>query len=176
MANRWGNNEKSDRIYLFIYLFLCSKITADGDCSHEIKRCLFLGKKVMTNLDSIIKSRDITLPTNVHLVKAMVFPAVMYGWESWTIKKAECQRIDAFELWCWRRLLRVLWTARRSNQSILKEISPGISLEGMMLKLKLQYFGHLMQRTDSLENTLMLGKIEGRRRRGRQRMRWLDGT
>ena len=175
MANRWGKNEKSDRIYLFIYLFLYSKITADGDCSHEIKRCLFLGKKVMTNLDSIIKSRDITLPTKVHLVKAMVFPVVMYGWESWTIKKAECQRIDAFELWCWRRLLRVLWTARRSNQSILKEISPGCLLEGLMLKLKLQYYGRLMWTADSLEKTLILGKAEGRRKRGRQRMRWLDG-
>ena len=129
----------------------------------------------MTNLDSILESRDITLPTNVHLVKALVFPVVMYGCQSWTVKKAECQRIDAFELWCWRRLLRVPWTARRSNQSILKEISPGISLEGLMLKLKLQYFGHLMQRVDSLEKTLMLGGIEGRRRRGRQRMRWLDG-
>ena len=129
----------------------------------------------MTNLDSILKSRDITLPTKVHLVKAMVFPVIMYGYENWTIKKAECQRIDAFELWCWRRLLRVPWTARRTNQSILKEISPGCSLEGLMLKLKLQYFGHLMQRTDSLEKTLMLGMIEGRRRRGRQRMRWLDG-
>ena len=143
-----------------------SKITADGDCSHEIKRCLLLGRKVMTNLDSILKSRDITLPTKVHLVKAMVFPVVVYGCESWTVKKAECQRIDAFELWCWRRLLRVPWTARRSNQSILKEVSPGISLEGMMLKLKLQYFGHLMRRMDSFEKTLMLGKIEGRRRRG----------
>ena len=152
-----------------------SKITADGDCSHEIKRRLLLGRKVMTNLDSILKSRDITLPTKVCLVKAMVFPVVMHGCESWTIKKAECQRIDAFELWCWRRLLRVLWTVRRSNQSILKEISPGISLEGMMLKLKLQYFGHLMQRVDSLEKTLMLGGIGGRRRRGRHRMRWLDG-
>ena len=138
------------------------------------KRRLLLGRKVMTNLDSILKSRDITLPTKVHLVKAMVSPVVMYGRESWTIKKAECQRIDAFELWCWRRLLRVPWTARRSNQSILKEISPGCSLEGLMLKLNLQYFGHLMQRADSLEKTLMLGKIEGRRRRGRQRMRWLD--
>ena len=152
-----------------------SKITADGDCSHEIKRRLLLGIKVMTNLDSILKSRDITLPTRVRLVKAMVFPVVMYGCESWTIKKAEHQRIDAFELWCWRRLLRVPWTARRSNQSILKEISPGCSLEGLMLKLKLQYVGHLMQTADSLEKTLMLGKIEGRRRRGRQRMRWLDG-
>ena len=151
------------------------KITADGDCSHEIKRRLLLGRKVMTNLDSILKSRDITLLTKVHLVKAMVFPVVMYGCESWTMKKAEHQRIDAFELWCWRRLLRVPWTARRSNQSFLKEISPGISLEGMMLKLKLQYFGHLMQRVDSLEKTLMLGRIGVRRRRGRQRMRWLDG-
>ena len=153
----------------------CSKITADGDCSHEIKRHLLLGKKVMTNLDSIFKSRDIALPTKVHLVKAMVFPVVMYGCESWTVKKAERRRIDAFELWCWRRLLRVPWTARRSNQYILKEISPGISLEGMMLKLKLQYFGHLMQRFDSLEKTLMLGGIGGRRRRGRPRMRRLDG-
>ena len=141
-------------------IFGGSKITADGDCSHEIKRCLLLGRKVMTNLDSILKSRDITLPTKVHLVKAMVFPVVMYGCESWTVKKAECQRIDAFEMWCWRRLLRVPWTRRRSNQSILKEISPGISLEGMMLKLKLQYFGHLVQRVDSLEKTLMLGGIE----------------
>ena len=157
------------------FIFLGSKITADGDCSHEIKRRLLLGRKVMTNLDSIFKSRDITLPTKVRLVKAMVFPVVMYGCESWTIKKAECRRIDAFELWCWRRLLRVPWTARRSNQSILKEISPGISLEGMMLKLKLQYFGHLMRRVDSLEKTLMLGGIVGRRRRGQQRMRWLDG-
>ena len=152
-----------------------SKITADGDCSHEIQRRLLLGRKVMTNLDSILKSRDMTLSTKVHLVKAMVFPAAMYGCESWTIKKAECQRIDAFELWCWRRLLRVPCTARRSNQSILKEISPGCSLEGLMLKLKLQYFGHLIQRADSFEKTLMLGKIEGRRRRGQQRMRWLDG-
>ena len=143
-----------------------SKINADGDCSHEIKRRLLLGRKVMTNLDSIVKSRDITLPTKVHLVKAMVFPVVMYGCESWTVKKAECRRINAFELWCWRRLLRVPWTARRSNQSILKEINPGISLEGMMLKLKLQYFGHLMRRVDSLEKTLMLGGIGGRRRRG----------
>ena len=152
-----------------------SKITADGDFSHEIKRCLLLGRKVMTNLDSIFKTRDVTLPTKVCLVKAMVFPVVMYRYESWTIKKAECQRIDAFELWCWRRLLRVPWTTRRSNQSILKEISPECSLEGLMLKLKLQYFGHLMRRADSFEKTLMLGKIEGRRRRGRQRMRWLDG-
>ena len=148
---------------------------ADGDCSHEIKRRLLLGRKVMTNLDSIFKSRDITLPTKVHLAKAMVFPVVVYGCESWTVKKAKCRRIDAFELWCWRRLLRVPWTARRSNQSILKEISPGISLEGMMLKLKLQYFGHLIWRVDSLEKTLMLGGIEGRRKRGWQRMRWLDG-
>ena len=152
-----------------------SKITADGDCSHEIKRRLLLGRKVMTNLDRIFKSRDITLPTKVCLVKAMVFPVVMYGCESWTIKKAKHQRIDAFELWCWRRLLRVPWTARRSNQFILKEISPGCSLEGLMLKLKLQYFGHLIRRVDSLEKTVMLGGIGGRRRRGRQRMRWLDG-
>ena len=165
MANRWG---KSDR------LFLGPQITADGDCSHEIKRCLLLGRKAMTNLDSILKSRDITLPTKVHLVKAMVFPVVMHGWESWTIKKAECWRSDAIELWCWRRLLRVPWTARRSNQSILKEIIPEYSLEGLILKLKLQKFGHLMRRTDSFEKTLMLGKIEGGRRRGHQRMRWLD--
>jgi len=157
------------------FIFLGSQITADGDCSHEIKRCLLLGRKVMTNLDSIFKSRDITLPTKVHLIKAMVFPVVMYGCESWTMKKAECQRIDAFELWCWRRLLRALWTARRSNLSILKEMSPEYSLKGLMLKLKYQYFGHLMWRTDSFEKTLMLGKIEGRRRRGWQRMRWLDG-
>ena len=157
------------------FIFLGSKITADSDCSHEIKRCLLLGRKAMTNLDSILKSRDITLPTKVHLVKALVFPVVMYGCERWTIKKAERRRIDSFELWCWRRLLRLPWTARRSNQSILKEISPEYSLEGLMLKLKLQYFGHLMQRTDSFEMILMLGKIEGRRRRGRQRMRWLDG-
>ena len=147
-------------------IFLGSKITADGDCSHKIKRCLLLGRQVMTNLDSIFKSRDITSSTKVHLVKAMAFPVVMYGCESWTIKKAECRRIDAFELWCWRRLLRVPWTARTSNQSILKEISPGCSLDELMLKLKLQYFGHLMQRADSLEKTLMLGKIEGRRRGG----------
>ena len=152
-----------------------SKITVDCDCSHEIKRHLLLGREVMTNLDSMLKSRDITLSTRVHLVKAMVFPVVMYGCESWTIKKAECWRIDAFELWCWRRLLRVLWTARRSNQSIPEEISPGCSLEGLMLKLKLQYSGHQMQRADSLEKTLMLWKIDGRRRRGWQRMRWLDG-
>ena len=144
------------------FIFLGSKITVDGDCSHEIKRRLLLGRKVMTNLDNILKSRDITLPTKVCLVKAMVFPVVMHGCESWTVKKAEYRRIDAFELWCWRRLLRVPWTARRSNQSILKEISPGCSLEGLMLKLKLQYFVYLMQRTDSLEKTLMLGKIEGR--------------
>ena len=151
------------------FIFGGSKITADGGCSHEIKRRLLLGKKVMTNLDSILESRYITLSTKVHLVKAMVFPVVTYGCESWTVKKAKCRRIDAFELWCWRRLLRVPWTARRSNQSILKEISPGCSLEGMML------FGHLMRRVDSLEKTLMLGGIGGRRKRGRQRMRWLDG-
>ena len=151
-----------------------SKITADGDCSHDIKRRLLLGRKVKTNLDSIFKSRDITLPTKVRLVKAMVFPVVMYGCESWTVKKAECRRIDAFELWCWRRLLRVPCTARRAEQSILKENNPGISLEGMMLKLKLQYFGRFMRRVDSLEKTLMLGGIRGRRRRGRPRMRWLD--
>ena len=170
MANRWGTVE-----IVRDFIFLGSKITTDGDCSHEIKRLLLPGRKVMTNLDSIFKRRDITLPTKVHLVKAMVFPVVMYECESWTVKKAERRRIDAFELWCWRRLLRVPWTARRSNQSILKEINPGISLEGMMLKLKLQYFGHLMRRVDSLEKTLMLGGIGGRRRRGRQRMRWLDG-
>ena len=158
------------------FIFLGSKITTDGDCSHEIKRHLLLGRKVMTNLDSIFKSRDITLPTKVHLVKAMVFPVVMYACESWTVKKAERRRIDAFELWCWRGLLRVPWTARRSNESILKEISPGCSLGGMMLKLKLQYFGHLMRRVDSLERTLMLGGIGGRRRRGQRRMRWLDGV
>ena len=156
------------------FIFLGSKITADGDCSHEIKRRLLLGRKVMINLDTIFKSRDITLPTKVRLVKAMAFPVVMYGCESWTMKKAEHWRIDAFELWCWRRLLRVPWTARRSNQSILK-ISPGCSLEGLMLRLKLQYFGYLMRRVDSFEKTLMLGGIGGRRRRGRQRMRWLDG-
>ena len=157
------------------FIFLGSKITADGDCSHEIKRRLLLGRKVMTNLDSTLKSREITLPTKVHLVKAMAFPVVLCRCESWTIKKAEHQRIDTFELWCWRRLLRVPWTAKRPNQSILKEISPGCSLEGMILKLKLQYFGHLMQRVDSLEKNLMLGGIGGRRRRRRQRMRWLDG-
>ena len=155
-------------------IFLGSKITADGDCSHEIKRHLLLRRKIKINLDSILKSRGISLPTKVHLVKVMVCPVVMYGCESWTVKKAECRRIDAFERWCWRRLLRVPWTERRSNQSILKEISPGCSLEGLLLKLKLQYFGHLMGRADSLEKTLMLGKIEGRRRRGRQRMRWLE--
>ena len=156
------------------FIFGGSKITADVNCSHEIKRHLLLGRKVITNLDSII-SRDVTLPTKVQLVKAMVFPVVMYGCESWTVKKANRRRTDAFELWCWRRLLRVPWTARRSNQYILEGISPGCSLGGLMLKLKLQYFGHLMQRANSLEKTLMLGKIEGRRRRGRQRRRWLDG-
>ena len=168
MGNSWGNTGNSVRPY-----FLGLQNHCYGDCSHEIKRNLLLGRKVMTNLDNIFKSRDITLPTKVYLVKAMVFPVVMYGCESWTVKKAEPRRIDAFELWCWRRLLRVPWTARRSNQSILKEISPGYSLEGLMLKLKLQYFGHLMRRVESLEKTLMLGKTEGRRRRGRQ-MRWLD--
>ena len=157
------------------FIFLGSKITADADCSHEIKRRLLLGRKDITNLDSILKSRDITLPTKVRLVKAMVFPVVRYGYEIWTVKKAERQRIDTFELWCWRRLLRFPWSARRSNQSILKEISPGCSLEGMMLKLKLRYFGHLMGRADSLEKTLILGGIGGRRRRRRQRMRWLNG-
>ena len=161
MVKRWGKSGNSVRLYLF-----GSKITADGDCSHEIKRHLLLGRKVMTNLDSIFKSRDITLPKKVPLVKAMVFPVAVYGCESWTVKKAECRRIDAFELWCWRRLLRVPWTARRSNESILKVISPGISLEGMMLKLKLQYFGQLMRIVDSLEKTLMLGGIGGRSRRG----------
>ena len=165
MANRWGNNGNS--------IFLGSKITADGDCSQEIKRYLLLGRKAVTNLDSILKSREITLPAKVYVVKAMVFPVVMYGCESWTIKKAECQRIDAFELWCWRRLLGVPWTARRSNQPILKELNPEYSLEGLILKLL--YFGHLIWRIDSLEKTLMLGKIEDRRRRGWQRMRWLDG-
>ena len=157
------------------FIFSGSKITADGDCSHEIKRRLLLRRKVVTNLDSIFKNRDITLPTKVRLVKAMVFPVVMYGCESWTVNKAEHQRIDAFELWCWRRLLRLPWTARKSNQSILKETSPGCSLEGMMLKLKIQYFGHLTWRVDSLEKTLMLGGIGGRRKRGWQKMRWLDG-
>ena len=156
------------------FIFVGSKITADGDCSHEIKRHWLLGRKAVTNLDSILKSRDITLPTKVCLVKATVFPVVMYGCESWTVKKVECRRIDAFELWCWRSLLRVPWTARRSNQSILKEINPEYSLEGLMQKLKLQYFGHLMWRADSLEKTLMLGKIEGKRK-VRQRMRWLNG-
>ena len=166
MGNRWGNSGNSEGLY-----FGGSKFTTDGDCSHEINRRLLLGRKVMTNLDSIFKRRDITCPTKVRLVKAMVFPVVMYGCESWTVKKAERQRIDAFELWCWRRLLRVPWTARRSNQSILKEISPGISLEGLMVKLKLQYFGPLMRRVDLLEKTLMLGGIGSRRRRGQQRMR-----
>ena len=169
MANKWDNSGNSGRLY-----FWGSKITADGDCSHEIKRLFLLGRKIMTNLDSTLKSRDITLSIKVCLVKAMVFPVVMYGSESWTVKKAERQRIDAFELWCWRRLLRVPWTARRSNQSILKEVSPEYSLEGLMLKLKRQSFCHLMWRTDSFEKTLILGKIEGRRR-GWQRMRWLDG-
>ena len=159
------DGETVETVSDFIF-FLHSKITADGDCSHEIKRRLLLGRKVMTNLDSIFKSRDITLPTKIHLVKAMVFPVVMYGCESWTVKTAERRRIDAFDLWCWRRLLRVPWIARRSNESILKDISPRCSLEGLMLKLKLQYVGHLMRRADSSEKTLMLGKIEGRRRRG----------
>ena len=171
---RWQiNGETLETVTDFI--FLGSKITADGDCSHGIERHLLHERKVMTNLDSILKSRDITWSTKVHLGKAMVFPVVMYGCESWAVKKAERQKIDAFELWCWRRLLRVPWTARRSNQSILKEISPGCSLEGLMLKLKLQYFGHLIRKADSFEKTLMLGGIEGRRIRGRQRMRWLDG-
>ena len=170
MTNRWGNNGNSDKLYLG-----GSEITADGDCRQEIKRCLLLGRKAMTNLGSMLKSRDIILPTKVHLFKTMFFPIVMYGCQSWTIKKAECQRIGAFELWCWRTLLRVPWITRRSNQSILKEINLKYSLEGLMLKLMLQYFGHLMPITDSLEKTLMLGKIEGRRRRGQQRMRWLDG-
>ena len=173
MGNRWGNSGNSIRLFGG-----GSQITADGGCSHEIKRHLLLGRKVMTNLDSIFKSRDITLPTKVHLVKAMVFPVVVYGCESWTVKKAGHQRIDAFEVWCWRSLLRVPWTARRFNQSILKEITPGCSLEGLMLKLKLQYFGHLMRRVDSLEKTPTLGGIGGRRKRVRQRMRWrhrLDG-
>ena len=156
-------------------IFLSSKITADGDCSHEIKTCLLLGRKTMTNLDSILKSRDITFLTQVCIVKATAFPVVMYGCESWTVRKAECRRTDTFELWCWRRFLRVPWTARRSNQSTLKEINPECSLEGLILKLKLQYSGYLLWRADLLEKTLMLGKIEGRRRRGWQRMRWLDG-
>ena len=170
IANRSG---KSGTLADFVYLG--SKITADGDCSHEIKRCLLLRRKVMINLDSILKSRDITLPTKVRLVKAMVFPVVMYGCESWTIKNTKCRRIDAFELWCWRRLLRVPWTSRRSNQPILKEINPGCSLEGLALKLKFQYSGHLMRRADSFEKTLVMQKIEGRRRSGQQKMRWLDG-
>ena len=170
MGNRWETVETvSD------FMFLGSKITADGDCSHEIKRSLLLGRKVMTNLDSIFKSRDITLPTYVCLVKGVVFPVVMYGYESCIVKKAEHWRIDAFELWCWRRFLRVLWTARRSKQSTLKDISLGCSLEGLMLKLKLQYFGYLMRRVDSLQKTIMLGRIRGRRRRGQWRTRWLDG-
>ena len=168
MANRWGNSGNSSILHFF-WGGGGSKVTVDGDCSHEIKRPLFLGRKAMTNLDSILKSRDITLPTKVHLVKAMVFPVVMHECESWTVKKAEHRRIVVFELWCWRILLRVPWTARRSNQSILKEISPGCSLEGLMLKLKLQYFGYLLRGADSFEKTLILGKIEGRRRRGRQR-------
>ena len=166
MANRWGN---SGRLFLG-----GSKITANGDCSHEVKRLILLGRKVLTSLDSILKSRDISLPTRVYLVKALVFPVVMYGYESWTIKKAECRRIDAFELWCWRRLLRVPWAAR-SNQSILKEISPGCSLERLMLKLKLQYFGHLIRGADSFGKTVMMEKIDGGRRWGWQSMRWLDG-
>ena len=176
LGNLWSTARWSELISMgnkYVQMpdfILGSKITASGDCIHEIKRCLLLRRKVMTNLQSILKSRDITLPTEVCLVKAMVFPEVMYGCESWTIKKAEHRRINAFELWCWRRLLRILWTARRSNQSILKEISPGCSLEGLMLKLKLQYFGHLMRRADSFEKTLMLGKMESRRRRGRQRI------
>ena len=157
------------------FIFFSFKITADGDCSHEIKKHFLFGRKAVTNLDSILKSRDITVPTKVHLVKAMVFPVVTYGCESWSIKKAEHRGIDTFELWCWRRLLRVTWTSRRSNQSIPKEISPQYSLEGLVLKLKLQYFGHLMWRVNSLEKTLMLGKTEGKKRRGWQRMRWLDG-
>ena len=175
MANRWGTVETEAN-----FILGGSQITADGDCSHEIKRHLLFGRKVMTNLDSILKSRDITLPTNVHLVKAMVFSVVMYGCESWTVKKAECQRIDAFELWCWRRLMRVPRTARRYNKSILKEINPEYSLKGQTLKLKLQYYGHLMQKTDLLEKVLMLEKIKGRRRRGWQRRmvgwhHWLNG-
>ena len=172
MANRWGNVSLET---VRDFILGGSKISADGDCSHEIRRRLLLGRKVMINLDSIFKSRDITLPTKVRLVKAMVFPVVMYGCENWTIKKTEHRRIDAFELWCWGRLLRVPWIARRSNQSILKEICPGCSLEGLMLKLKLQNFAHLMWRADSFEKTLMLEKIEDRRRRGWQRMKWLDG-
>ena len=170
MANRWGNIGNSGWLY-----FLGAPKSLQVVTNHEIKRRLLLGRKVMNNLDSILKSRDIILSRKVRLVKAMVFPVVMYGCESWTIKKAEHWRINAFELWCWRRLLRVPWTARRSNQSILKEISPGCSLKGLMLRLRLQYFGHLMRRADSLEKTLMLWKIEGRRKRGQQRVRWLDG-
>ena len=170
MANRWGNNGNRERLFIF----LDSKITADGNCNHEIKRCLLLGRKAIINLDRVLKSRDITLPTKVHLVKVMVFPVVVYGYESWTIKKAENQPIDAFELWCRRRLFRVSWTARRSNQSILKEISPQYSLEGLMLT-ETPIFCHLMWRTYSLENSLMLGKIEGWWRKGRQRMKWSDG-
>ena len=168
----WQTDETMEAVTDFI--FLGSKMTAHGDCSHEIKRQLILGRKVLTNLDNVLKSRDVPWPTNVYLVKAMVFPVVVYVCESWTLKKTECRRIDAFELWCWRRLLRVSWTAMRSNQSILKEVCLDYSLEGLMLKLKLQYVVHLMWRTDSLEKTLMLEKIEGRRRRGWQRMRWLD--
>ena len=171
MASGPSTSWQTDGETVADFIFLGSKITADSDFSHEIKRCLLLGRKVMTNIDSMLKSRDITLSTKVRLIKAIIFPVVMYGCESWT----ECWRIDAFELWCWRRLLRVPWTARRSNQSILKEIGPECSLEGLMLKLKLQYFGHLMWRAHSLEKTLMLGKSEGRRRRGWQRIRWLDG-
>ena len=170
MANRWGNSGNSDRLY-----FGGSKITADGDCSHEIKRCLLIERKAMTNLHSILKSRIITLLTKVCQVKAIVFTIVMYGYESWTVKKAEHWKIDAFKLWCWRRLLRISWIVRRFNQFIQKEINPEYSLEGLILKLNLQYFGHLMWRTDSLIKTLMLGEIEGGRRRGKQRMRWLDG-
>ena len=165
MANRWGRMET-----VTDFIFLGSKITADADCSHEMKRHLLLGRKAMTNLDSVLKSRDITLLTKVYVIKAMVFPVILYECDSWTIKKTECQRIDAFELWFWRKLLRVPWTARRSNQSVLKEISPEYSLGGLILKLKFQYFGHLMQKSNSLEKTLMLGKIEGRR------MRWLDAS
>ena len=172
ITSRQTDAEKMETVADFI--FVGFKITADGDCSHEIKRHLLLGRKAMTNLDTVLESRDITLPTR-SIVKAMVFPVVTYRCERWTITKVECQRIDAFELWCWRKILRVRWTARRSNQSILKEINPEYSLEGLMLKLKLQYFGHLMGRVDSLEKTLMLGGIGGRRRRGRQRIRWLDG-
>ena len=173
ITSRQINGETMETVTDFT--FLGSKIIANGDCSHEIKRCLLLGRKAITNLDRVLKTRDITLLTKVHIVKAMVFPVVMYECESWTIKKAECWRIDAFELWCWRRLLRVPWTERWSNQSILKEISSEYSLQRMIMKLKLQYFGHLMRRASSFEKTLMLGKIEGRRRRGWQRMRWLDG-